>query len=150
MFFGLSLIQITVLAVFIYLVSWIIYCRCFHPLRSIPGPFLASISRAWIVFKTAHGDMERTQRTLHKKHGNEYQYTDAVPRSLTSQAILFVSRQTKLPAPIPKPSRYSALTRLLVLPKHVLTCLDYLRYQDYFHKGTHPSLFFQAKLTPTD
>lgn len=53
----------------LYLIGWIIYCRYFHPLRFIPGPFLASISRGWIVFKTARGDMEHTQRALHKKHG---------------------------------------------------------------------------------
>ncbi|EPE33442.1 Cytochrome P450 [Glarea lozoyensis ATCC 20868] len=50
-------------------ISWIIYCRYFHPLRSVPGPFLASISRSWIVFNTASGRMEHTQRRLHKKYG---------------------------------------------------------------------------------
>lgn len=66
---NLSLIQTAFTAVSIYVVGWIIYCRYFHPLSSIPGPFLASISRAWIVFKTVTGDMEHTQRALHKKHG---------------------------------------------------------------------------------
>jgi hypothetical protein len=73
MLFGnLSLIQTAVATFSIYLFGWIIYCRYFHPLHSIPGPFLASISRAWIVFKTMTGDMEHTQRALHKKHGNDY------------------------------------------------------------------------------
>jgi hypothetical protein len=31
-----------------------------------------------IVFKTATGDMEHTQRALHKKHGNNSQYAIAV------------------------------------------------------------------------
>ncbi|KAL8723382.1 MAG: hypothetical protein Q9225_000298 [Loekoesia sp. 1 TL-2023] len=69
LFENLLFIQTAVAAVIIYEVGWIIYCRFFHPLRSIPGPFLASTSRAWIVFKTAAGDMEHTQRALHKKHG---------------------------------------------------------------------------------
>ncbi|MCJ1474776.1 hypothetical protein MMC13_003436 [Lambiella insularis] len=70
MLFGnLSLIQTVITVVSTYLVGWVIYCRYFHPLRSIPGPFLASFSRVWIVFKTAVGDMEHTQRRLHKKHG---------------------------------------------------------------------------------
>lgn len=56
----------------IYSLGWIIYCRYFHPLRSIPGPFLASISRVWVVFRTATGDMELTQRALHKKHGKAW------------------------------------------------------------------------------
>ncbi|PVH72677.1 cytochrome P450 [Cadophora sp. DSE1049] len=51
-----------------YELGWILYCRYFHPLRSIPGPFLASFSRVWIVFMTARGDMEKTERALHKKH----------------------------------------------------------------------------------
>ena len=63
------LLQTAASAVAIYLASWIIYCRYLHPLRAIPGPFLASISRAWIVWRTASGDMEYTQRALHRKHG---------------------------------------------------------------------------------
>ncbi|KAH7409032.1 cytochrome P450 oxidoreductase [Cadophora sp. MPI-SDFR-AT-0126] len=51
-----------------YELGWILYCRYFHPLRSIPGPFLASFSRTWIVFMTASGSMEKTERALHKKH----------------------------------------------------------------------------------
>lgn len=63
------LVQTAASAVAIYLTSWIIYCRYLHPLRAIPGPFLASVSRAWIVWRTASGDMEHTQRALHWKHG---------------------------------------------------------------------------------
>lgn len=64
-----SFLEAAFSAVSVYLASWIIYCRLFHPLRSIPGPFLASVSRIWIVLKTAAGDMEHEQRALHKKHG---------------------------------------------------------------------------------
>ncbi len=70
MLFGnLSLIPVVLTALFIYLLGWIIYCRYFHPLSSIPGPFLASFSRIWIVLKTMTGDIEHTQRALHRKHG---------------------------------------------------------------------------------
>ncbi len=62
-------LQTAVAAVVTYLLGWIIYCRFFHPLRTIPGPFLASVSRIWVVFKTWRGDMEHTQRALHAKHG---------------------------------------------------------------------------------
>jgi hypothetical protein len=72
-FDSLLSISTAIFAVVIYSVSWIIYCRYFHPLRSIPGPFLASISRGWVVLKTATGDMEHTQRALHNKHGNAWQ-----------------------------------------------------------------------------
>lgn len=70
LFWNLSAIQTLLTAITLYLISWIVYCRYFHPLHAIPGPFLASISRVWIVFKTMKGDMEHTQRALHKKHGN--------------------------------------------------------------------------------
>lgn len=64
-----NFLQLVVTALSVYWAGWIIYCRFFHPLRSIPGPFLASISRVWIVYKTGRGDMEYTQRALHKKYG---------------------------------------------------------------------------------
>lgn len=66
---NLSLMQTAVTALCLYFIGWIVYCRLLHPLRSIPGPFFASISRAWIVFSTAKGDMELTQRALHRKYG---------------------------------------------------------------------------------
>lgn len=65
----LSPVQAVAAVFCIYFSSWIIYCRYFHPLHAVPGPFLASISRSWIVWKTMSGDMEHTQRALHKKHG---------------------------------------------------------------------------------
>lgn len=71
-------LRTAVAAVIIYMVGWIIYCRFLHPLRAIPGPFIASISRTWIVFKTLAGDMEHTQRALHKKHGINGQHTDSM------------------------------------------------------------------------
>lgn len=52
-----------------YWVAWIIYSRTLHPLSHIPGPFGASVSRFWIMWRTARGDMEHTQRSLHKKYG---------------------------------------------------------------------------------
>ena len=84
LFMNDPLLQSVFAALFLYLLSWIIYCRYFHPLRYIPGPFLASISRAWIVFRTMTGDMEHTQRALHKKYGNDYQSANATPSELTT------------------------------------------------------------------
>jgi len=98
-------VQAAIGASLAYVAGWFIYCRYFHPLSSIPGPFLASFSRVWIVFKTAMGDMEHTQRALHKKHGISIQSADAVPCGLMDQAILFESRPMRLPAPILRLSR---------------------------------------------
>lgn len=74
---GVLTVQTAVIVVLLYLGGWIIYCRFFHPLSAIPGPFLASFSRTWIVWKTLAGDMEHTQRDLHKKHGNYERYASA-------------------------------------------------------------------------
>lgn len=52
-----------------YWVVWIIYTRTLHPLSHIPGPFGASVSRFWIMWRTARGDMDHAQRSLHKKYG---------------------------------------------------------------------------------
>ena len=52
-----------------YWILWTIYARSLHPLSRVPGPWLASVSRAWILYHTWRGDMEYTQRALHKKHG---------------------------------------------------------------------------------
>jgi len=52
-----------------YWAAWIVYARHFHPLRKFPGPWLASVSRVWYMLQIARGDMEKTQRRLHKQHG---------------------------------------------------------------------------------
>ncbi|KAJ9631144.1 hypothetical protein H2204_008366 [Knufia peltigerae] len=52
-----------------YWICWIVYARHFHPLRNIPGPWLASVSRLWYVRQVARGDMEHTQRRLHARYG---------------------------------------------------------------------------------
>lgn len=53
----------------IYLVLWIIYCRFFHPLKCIPGPFWASVSRYWLPYQVSTGKAECTLRTLHEELG---------------------------------------------------------------------------------
>ncbi|KAK5044698.1 hypothetical protein LTR84_010590 [Exophiala bonariae] len=55
--------------VLIYLAAWIFYARTLHPLAKIPGPFWASVTRGWIVWRTYQGDMDHTQRALHQKYG---------------------------------------------------------------------------------
>ena len=53
-----------------YWLLWIIYARWFHPLRNVPGPWLASVSRLWILYVTWRGDMDHVQRELHQKYGS--------------------------------------------------------------------------------
>ena len=52
-----------------YALAWIAYARLFHPLKHIPGPFWASISRLWMVHHLWRGDMDVVQRRLHQEHG---------------------------------------------------------------------------------
>lgn len=56
---------ILVAAVFAY----VFYFRILHPLASIPGPFVASLSRLWLVKHVWSADMVWTVMDLHKKHG---------------------------------------------------------------------------------
>lgn len=70
---SLFLMPTAIVTIVLYFLGWIVYCRYFHPLQSIPGPFLASISRVWVVYKTWSGNMEHTQRALHNKYGEKWQ-----------------------------------------------------------------------------
>lgn len=45
------------------------YNRLLHPLRSIPGPFVASLSRLWWCRVALSGHQERTHLALHEQYG---------------------------------------------------------------------------------
>ncbi|RMZ37642.1 cytochrome P450 [Aspergillus flavus] len=53
-----------------YWAVWIIYTRWFHPLAKFPGPFWASVTRAWTLLHVLHGDTEKRQMKLHAKYGS--------------------------------------------------------------------------------
>ncbi|KAJ6023644.1 Cytochrome P450 E-class group I [Penicillium canescens] len=53
-----------------YWIGWIVYTRVFHPLARFPGPFWASVSRAWIVRSVIRGNTHKTQRMLHTRYGH--------------------------------------------------------------------------------
>jgi len=52
-----------------YALAWVAYARLLHPLKHIPGPYWASISRLWMVHHVRRGDMDIVQRGLHEKYG---------------------------------------------------------------------------------
>ncbi|OAP61609.1 hypothetical protein AYL99_03812 [Fonsecaea erecta] len=58
-----------VLLCLLYEIGWIIYCRVWHPLADVPGPFAASFSRLWIAASVANGRAEHVQRRLHQQYG---------------------------------------------------------------------------------
>ncbi|KAL3455993.1 cytochrome P450 [Aspergillus heterothallicus] len=53
-----------------YWVLWIAYARTFHPYAKFPGPFVASISRFWIVSEIFRGRAHKTEAELHRKYGS--------------------------------------------------------------------------------
>src|SRR5271154_3873082 len=52
-----------------YLFLGAVYRRYFHPLSKYPGPFLASITRWWMVSEIFSGKHEQHIRALHKQYG---------------------------------------------------------------------------------
>ncbi|KAL3456655.1 cytochrome P450 [Aspergillus heterothallicus] len=64
------LVQAVLIAFVAYWSVWIIYTTWFHPLAKFPGPFWASITRAWTVLHVLPGDAEKSQLKLHEKYGS--------------------------------------------------------------------------------
>lgn len=62
-------VHIGLLLLPLYIVTWVIYTRYFHPLSRIPGPFWASISRVWLAKQAAGGKLEVVVRNLHGELG---------------------------------------------------------------------------------
>jgi cytochrome P450 len=63
------LISYSSLVLLWYVLLWIAYTRLLHPLKHIPGPFWASVTRLWRVHHVRKGDMDVVQRALHSEHG---------------------------------------------------------------------------------
>ena|SRR6202035_739930 len=61
--------QLAILLPVGYVFLGAIYRRYFHPLSKYPGPFLASITRWWMVSEIFGGHHEQHIRELHKKYG---------------------------------------------------------------------------------
>lgn len=53
----------------VFSIGWVIYQRWLSPLADVPGPFWASISRAWYFRRAVAEDMHRCTKELHKKYG---------------------------------------------------------------------------------
>ncbi|KAK2025530.1 putative cytochrome P450 monooxygenase [Colletotrichum zoysiae] len=53
----------------VYITVKVIYNLFFHPLSKVPGPFLAKITRFWLLHEERRGDASNTLAELHRKHG---------------------------------------------------------------------------------
>jgi uncharacterized membrane protein len=65
----LSTLNVAGFLIVVLCLSWLIR-TVNHPLRKIPGPFLARFSRLWELYEVVQGRFERTNVELHKKYGN--------------------------------------------------------------------------------
>lgn len=61
-FFGI-LVAIRLLVLLVQ--SWL------HPLRDVPGPFWARLSRLWYLHAVSRGDFHKINVGLHQKHGEQ-------------------------------------------------------------------------------
>ena len=67
-----SAFQVFLSFILLYVVTWVIYSRYFHPLSGIPGPFWASLSRLWLAKQASDGRIDEVLRNLHGELGNSY------------------------------------------------------------------------------
>lgn len=65
-----SSIAITSITILVLGLTCALYVREVTPLRSIPGPFLASISRLWIFQKQRGYQRQQVDIDLHRKYGS--------------------------------------------------------------------------------
>lgn len=63
------MLQLTAIA-FVLVVAYLVYVRQGTPLRKVPGPFLASISKAWIVKKQLGLQRPLVDLELHRRYGS--------------------------------------------------------------------------------
>jgi hypothetical protein len=65
-----------------------LYNRYFHPLRNIPGPFWASISRVWWLLVATGGKQHEIHVSCHEKYGPlplYYPYIPTHPSTIPGQ-----------------------------------------------------------------
>lgn len=56
-------------AIVVYLLGTLVYNVFFHPLRAVPGPFAAKLSRWWLFRLEMRGNPHPEILELHRKYG---------------------------------------------------------------------------------
>ena len=88
--------QITLTNLFLLLSAYLVFCvlyqiiyyRFFHPLAKFNGPFLATVTRAWIAYHSIKEDECPVFEKLHDKYGDVVRITPT---------LLLVNDATKMP-----------------------------------------------------
>jgi hypothetical protein len=65
----LQLLPSFLLAAGLALLLQIFYNHYYHPLSPVPGPFWASMTRAWWLLVAARGNQHEVHRAIHTKYG---------------------------------------------------------------------------------
>jgi hypothetical protein len=88
----------------LYWIGWITYTRTLHPLASVPGPFWASISRTWYMYRIFVGDMHTVQRGLHERFGP---IVRIAPNEVSTTDLSALSKIYRNQQPLKKTDFYS-------------------------------------------
>ncbi|KAH8812835.1 cytochrome P450 [Xylogone sp. PMI_703] len=125
---SLNSLPIIVGVLLLYYFVWIIYTRLFHPLRDIPGPFWASISRILIGVHVLRGDSERVQRGLHKKFGACCRVYDTDIPSFSGPFVRIAPNEVAISDPDAIRVIYSinsGFTKVALFPCHICDLTDF-------------------------
>ena len=66
-----TVVLLSTAGVTLYLISWIIFTRYFHPLRHFPGPFLASVTDWWYFVSARYPIPDNTRYPLHERYNSK-------------------------------------------------------------------------------
>jgi hypothetical protein len=91
-------------AIVLYWGLWIVYTRTLHPLASVPGPFWASTSRLWYMYRIYVGDMHAVQRRLHEQYGPVIRIA---PNEISTAELSAIPKIYKHTRPLTKTDFYS-------------------------------------------
>ena len=69
---GLFNIRFIATALGLGLLGVVVWRRYFLPIRDVPGPFLASMTRLWHTYHYLLGDHHWRLIELHETHGNDF------------------------------------------------------------------------------
>jgi hypothetical protein len=91
-------------SIVLYWILWAVYTRILHPLASVPGPFWASLSRVWYMYRIYAGDMHTVQRSLHERYGP---IVRIAPNEVSTAEVSAIPKIYKNQQPLTKTDFYS-------------------------------------------